>query len=274
VKVDLHTHTSVSDGSLSPAELVQQAESQGVDILSITDHDTAAAYTRLHIAAGSSMTFIPGIEFSTVWKNTGIHIVGLNIPLDSDAIRTGINRQCHARLTRARRIAEKLDKLGIENSWEAVQKIAAKRVIGRPHFARFLIDSGVVKDMNQAFDKYLGTGRAGDVKQFWAPYEHIIQWIRDAGGIAVLAHPHKYKITRTKLLALLDDFREAGGEAMEVISGKQTMDVTRHLAKLCQNKKLLASCGSDFHQAGQPWSELGKVAALPAGCRAVWENWS
>ncbi len=273
MNVDLHTHTSVSDGKLSPADLVQQAEEAGVDILSITDHDTTDAYTKLQPLKSSSLTLIPGIEFSTQWKKLGIHIVGLNIQLDSDAMRVGIDSQHQARLLRAQRIAEKLDKLGIEDSWAGVKKIAGSSVIGRPHFARFLIESGVVKDMDQAFDKYLGAGKTGDVKQFWAPFVQIVEWIRNAGGTAVLAHPHKYKLTRSKLLALLDDFSEAGGEAMEVLSGKQTNDVTRNLARLCEQKNLLASCGSDFHQPGQPWSVLGRVAALPVGCKAVWENW-
>ncbi len=274
MKVDLHTHTSASDGALSPQQLVQQAGALGIDLLSITDHDTTEAYNRLETANSSSTILIPGIEFSTEWKKVGIHIVGLKIQLGSDAIRSGVSRQHQARQTRARLIAEKLAKLGIENSWDAVNIIAAGSVIGRPHFAQFLIESGVVRDMNQAFDKYLGAGKAGDVKQFWTPFAQIIQWIRDAGGIAVLAHPHKYKMTRTKLSALLDDFSGAGGEAMEVISGQQTMDVTRNLVTLCQHKKLLASCGSDFHRPGQPWSQLGKVASLPPGCKTVWESWA
>ncbi|MFT5132249.1 MAG: putative metal-dependent phosphoesterase TrpH [Gammaproteobacteria bacterium] len=273
MKIDLHTHTSVSDGSLSPAELVHQAELVGIDILSITDHDSVEAYTALQNLSSSSLTLIPGIEFSTEWKKLGVHIVGLNIQLDSDAIREGVKKQHQARLMRAQRIAEKLDNLGFENSWEGVKEIAGDSVIGRPHFARLLIKNGVVKDFKQAFDKYLGAGKAGDVKQFWASFEQVIQWIRDAKGIAILAHPHKYKLTRTKLSMLLDDFREAGGEGMEVLSGKQTADVTQKLARLCQQKDLLASCGSDFHQPGQPWSELGNVQSLPLGCKVVWENW-
>jgi 3',5'-nucleoside bisphosphate phosphatase len=273
MKVDLHTHTSVSDGKLSPTELIQQAESVGVDILSITDHDTVDAYENLTLLNSSALTLVPGIEFSTQWKKVGIHILGLNIQLDCDAMRSGINSQREARLLRAQRIAEKLEKLGIENSWEGAKKIAGDSIIGRPHFAQFLIESGVVKDMNQAFNIYLGAGKAGDVKQFWAPFEQIIDWIRNASGTAVLAHPDKYKLTRTKLLTLLDDFCSAGGDGMEVISGKQTTDVTRKLALMCQQKNLLASCGSDFHQPGQVWSELGSVAPLPVDCKAVWESW-
>ncbi len=271
--VDLHTHTTVSDGELSPCELIQQAESNGVDVLSITDHDTTEAYTDLMNPDNLSLTLIPGIEFSTNWNKTGIHIVGLNIQLDSETIRTGIHFQHQARITRAQRIAENLSKLGIENSWEGVKQIAGDSVIGRLHFAQFLMDTGVVKNINQAFNKYLGAGKTGDVRQFWAPLDNIIEWIRGAGGIAVLAHPDKYRLTRTKLSLLLDDFRDAGGEGIEVISGKQTANVTHKLIGLCKQKKLLASCGSDFHQHGQPWSELGNTGTIPADCQTVWENW-
>ncbi len=273
MKIDLHTHTSVSDGTLTPAELFDEAVLSGVDMLSITDHDTIDAYTALQEKDTTALTLISGIEFSTEWKKIGVHIVGLNIQLDSDAILFGVKNQREARFTRAQRIAEKLEKLGIENAWEGVQEIAGSSVIGRPHFAQYLISSGVVKDMKQAFDKYLGAGKTGDVKQFWKPYSEIIEWIRDAGGTAILAHPDKYKITRTKLLSLLDDFKDAGGQGMEVISGNQTADVTQKLNLICQEKDLLSSCGSDFHRPGQAWSKLGNVASLPVDCKAVWESW-
>jgi 3',5'-nucleoside bisphosphate phosphatase len=274
MKVDLHSHTLASDGKLTPTELFKQAESVGLDILSITDHDTIDAYTELAQIKSDSLQLIPGIEFSTEWKRTGIHILGLNIQLKSDAIVNAIKSQENARFTRAQRIAEKLEKEGIKDCWEGVKKVAGNSVIGRPHFAQFLIDSGVVKDMNQAFNKYLGAGKTGDVKQFWASYSQIIEWIRDAGGNAILAHPNKYKMTRTKLLSLLDDFQAAGGEGIEVISGNQTKDVTQKLTQICEQRNLLASCGSDFHQPGQRWAELGKVAPLPKSCKAVWESWN
>ena len=273
MKIDLHTHTSMSDGSLSPQALVNQAELAAIDILSITDHDNVQAYDDLSKLKNPNLTLIPGIEFSTEWKKTGVHILGLNIQLESDAMRTGVDSQSQARLLRAQRIAEQLDKLGLENSWKSVQEIAAGSVIGRPHFAQLLVKNGVVKDFKQAFKKYLGAGKVGDIKQCWAPYQQIIEWIRDANGIAVLAHPSKYKLTRTKLRELVDDFCAAGGESLEVISGNQTDDVTRLLSKLCQQKNMLASCGSDFHHPGQAWCELGKLPPLPTGCKAVWENW-
>ncbi len=274
MKVDLHSHTCASDGELSAAALIQRAEAAGVEMLAITDHDTVAAYSSIGQQTLKSLRLVAGIEFSSQWEKTGIHIVGLNIDLESDAIKEGVNYQTRARRARAMRIAEKLGKLGIENVWENVEAIAGNSVIGRPHFAQFLVESGTCTSIRQAFSSYLGAGKTGDVKQFWAPYEKIIEWIRGAGGIAVLAHPEKYKLTRTKLSALLDDFQDAGGEAMEVITGKQSKDITQKLSRLCSQKNLLASVGSDFHQPGQSWSELGQIPALPEECKAVWDRWS
>ncbi|NKB38090.1 MAG: PHP domain-containing protein [Gammaproteobacteria bacterium] len=274
MKVDLHTHTSASDGELSAASLIQRAEAAGIEMLAITDHDTVAAYSdngKLMLKTGRLIT---GIEFSSQWKKTGVHIVGLNISLESDSIKEGVLHQSQARRDRAMRIAEKLEKLGIENVWKNVEAIAGDSVIGRPHFARFLVESGVCNSIRQAFSSYLGAGKTGDVKQFWAPYEKIITWVREAGGVAVLAHPEKYKLTRTKLSLLLDDFQDAGGEAMEVVSGKQSKDITEKLSRLCCQKNLLASVGSDFHQPGQSWSELGQTSALPGECKTVWGRWS
>ena len=274
MEIDLHTHTCASDGQLSPLALLQRAEAAGVEMLSITDHDTVAAYANLEQQISKTVRLIPGIEFSSQWKKTGIHIVGLNIDLESDAIKEGVSFQSQARKDRAMRIAEKLEKLGIEKVWENVEALAGDSVIGRPHFARYLVENGTCKSIRQAFSHYLGAGKTGDVKQFWAPYEKIIEWIRAANGVAVLAHPEKYKLTRTKLSLMLDDFQDAGGEAMEVVSGKQAKDVTEKLSRLCCQKNLLASVGSDFHQPDQSWSELGQIPILPRECKAVWDSWA
>ena len=220
MKVDLHTHSTASDGKLTARELIERAQAKGVDMLSITDHDTLAAYENLNEQQHDALTIVPGVEFSSRWQKSGIHIVGLNIDLKSESIQQGISYQNQARQTRAMRIAEKLEKLGVKNVWEGVEALAVGSVIGRPHFARYLVEQGYCDSFNQAFSSYLGTGKTGDVKQFWASYETVIQWIRGAGGVAVLAHPHKYRMTRSKLSRLLDDFQAAGGEAMEVISGK------------------------------------------------------
>ncbi len=268
---DLHSHTSFSDGTLSPRELVSRALEKGVDVLAITDHDTINAYQDLPDSY-DNIEIVPGTEFSTHWQNNGVHVLGLNIDLQGDAIIAGTKYQTRARLDRARQIGEKLEKQGIENAFNGAREIANGAYIGRPHFAQHLINIGRVNSMQAAFKKYLGAGKAGDVKQHWADLPQIIKWIRDANGIAVLAHPLKYKLTNSKLKRLLDDFQQAGGEGVEVVSGQQLPHQTQYMARLCEQKNLLASCGSDFHMPGKHWAELGVFASLPANVTPVWDR--
>lgn len=273
MKIDLHTHTLVSDGVLSPEELVSRAVSQDIDVLSITDHDSIGAYEILGDLDGYPLKIIPGIEFSTQWRGVGIHVVGLNLDLAAPSILQGVASQEKARRARAELIAERLIKLGLPIDIERVSAIANGTNVGRPHFAKHLEELGLVKDIATAFKKYLGNGKAGDVKQGWATLPQIIKWVIDSGGTAVLAHPLKYKLTRSKLASLLDDFIEAGGCGLEVVSGQQPADKTQMLAKLCLEKGLLASSGSDFHQP-TTWSELGKMSAIPKECKTVWDEWA
>ena len=268
---DLHSHTTFSDGGLSPAELIQRAVDCKVDTLAITDHDTVSAH---HVLPDGSdrITIIPGIEYSTRWLSQGIHILGLNIDVKSSATAEGVAFQGNARKQRAQRIGEALESKDIPDAFTQAQKLAGEGVVCRPHFARFLVDSGVVGSRQEAFKKYLGDGKSCDVKQHWAEMSQIIAWIREAGGVAVLAHPLKYKLSGMKLKHLLDDFIGAGGEGLEVISGKQLAHYTTGLANLCQQKGLLASCGSDFHAPGLSWAELGSFAALPPKLEPVWSR--
>ncbi len=272
MKIDLHSHTRVSDGSLSPLELLERAKEKGVEVLSITDHDSISAYNELGILEDAGLTIIPGIEFSTQWRGVGVHIIGLNLSLDNTALKDGVACQEKARSERAQLMMVRLIKARLSIDFNRVQEIANGSNIGRPHFAQYLVETGQVKNMAAAFKKYLGDGKAGDVKQCWAELAQIIDWITAAGGTAVLAHPLKYKMTRTKLSALLDAFIEAGGRGMEVVSGHQTKDQTHVLSRLCVEKNLLGSCGSDFHQASQ-WSEIGSMSAFPKECEPVWKDW-
>lgn len=268
---DLHTHSHCSDGALSPMLLMKRAVEQGVDVLAITDHDTVAASPFCQ-ETPNGLTVIPGIEFSARWNSLGVHILGLNIDPDSDAITEGTKRQLEARQQRAERIGQKLDKLGITNSYEGALQIAAGAMIGRPHFAQHLVETGTVESVEMAFKKYLGAGKPGDLREHWPDISTIVAWIREAGGIAVLAHPLKYRLTRTRLKHLLDHFIAVGGQAMEVISGQQTAFTTRGLGQLCVDKQLLGSCGSDFHRPGPGWSELGNFGTLPPRVTPVWEH--
>lgn len=269
---DLHTHTSLSDGSLCPTELFSLAKKQGVTHLAITDHDTVAAYQSLNTP--TEIQLIPGIELSTLWQGRCIHIVGLNINIKSDAIIEATVHQATARFERAQQIADKLSKVAnISNPLEKALALAGKATIGRPHFAEALVEMGVVSSKEKAFRKYLGAGKVGDIKQQWPDIPTTISWIRDAGGTAVIAHPLKYKMTRSKLLNLVDTFTSAGGKAIEVCSGSQQKEATYSLARLCTEKNLLASTGSDFHHPGQSWALPGSQARLPEHCVPVWQDW-
>ncbi|TDJ48256.1 MAG: PHP domain-containing protein [Gammaproteobacteria bacterium] len=270
---DLHCHSTASDGELSPDALVRRAMECGVDTLAITDHDTVDACAELHAADFPAIRLIPGIEFSTRWHNMGVHVIGLDIDLESTTLAAAIRQQKVARRERAAEISARLAKRGIEDALDGALSFAGNAQIGRPHFARFLIARGYVRSPGEAFRKYLGAGKAGDVKQYWPEMRDVIGWIRSANGTAILAHPAKYKLTNVRLAALADAFQTEGGQAIEVISGQQPIDVTRRLGKLCTDRGLLASCGSDFHGPGQPWSELGRFGSLPDSCRPVWELW-
>jgi len=268
---DLHTHTAFSDGVLSPRELILRAVENQVTTLAITDHDTIDAYRDLDVNE-NGIRLVPGIEFSTQWENMGIHVLGLGVDLGSEALETGVQFQTDARLNRARFIGKALEKMGVKDAFSGAMGMSAGSYIGRPHFAQYLVSIGKVKSIQAAFKKYLGDGKAGDIKQHWAEFPQVIQWIREANGIPVLAHPLKYKLTRSKLKRLLDSFIQAGGMGMEVISGQQTPQQTAEMARLCEQKRLLASCGSDFHEPGKHWGELGAFASLPDYLTPVWDR--
>jgi 3',5'-nucleoside bisphosphate phosphatase len=269
---DLHCHTDCSDGSLSPEALVLRAKDKGVSVLSITDHDTIASWQMAEaVALDLGIQLIPGIEFSSQWARGSIHIVGLNISTESPELLSAIDAQTSSREQRSLQIAEKLRKLGIENALEGARKFAGDAVLARPHFAQYLISMGYAKDMNAAFKKYLGQGKPADVKYEWPEMSQVIGWIKAAGGYAVLAHPAKYELTRTKLCQLVSQFAELGGDAIEVISGVQPKPMTDDLIRIANQYNLYASCGSDFHQPNQPWQELGSFGLLPEKAKPIWQ---
>lgn len=269
---DLHSHSNASDGSLGPAELLCHAAECGVDALAITDHDTLDAYDSPELES-PGVLLIPGIEFSTAWNHIGVHIVGLNIDPACDVLREGVARQKQVRFERARTIAARLDKCGIPDTFDAVVEIAGGDYIGRPHFARHLVAAGIVKDTKTAFRKYLGAGKAGDVRNGWASLDEVVRWITVAGGTSVLAHPAKYRLTKSKTHALANQFRKCGGRAIEVVCGPQEDSTTAYLARLANELGLEASCGSDFHGPEFAWSRPGGFEPLPAMVKPVWETW-
>ncbi|MDJ0918577.1 MAG: PHP domain-containing protein [Woeseiaceae bacterium] len=269
---DLHTHTNCSDGSLSPAELAAYALFSGVDVLAITDHDTVAAFSQLDDAGDATPQLVTGIELSCLWQRRLIHVVGLKLDLASDTLTAAIEQQLKVRLMRAETIAKRLEKLGVANPLDDVLERSGGNP-GRPHFAAHLVDIGFVKDQKTAFRHYLGAGKIGDVKESWPSIETAVGWVVAAGGQAVLAHPVKYKLTKTKLRELVSYFRQAGGVAIEVCSGSQDPATTSALARIINEAGLLASAGSDFHHRSQSWSQPGRYAPLPSGVTPLWDTW-
>lgn len=215
--IDLHCHSTASDGALSPAALVERATGRGVTHLALTDHDTIAGLAEAEAAAqAQGIILIPGVELSCLWKSRTIHIVGLDFDPGQAGFRQALEQQNENRWARARMIADRLGKLGVDGLLDKASEAAGGDVPGRPHFAQVLTEAGVVRNAAQAFKRYLGNGKPGDVKAFWPELPEVVRWITEAGGVAVLAHPRKYQLTATKLRELTADFRRAGGQAIEV----------------------------------------------------------
>lgn len=276
MRVDLHSHTNASDGSLSPADLCRRAVAQGVQLLAITDHDTVKGYRAA--AAWLRQQELPlqllaAVEYSCVWKSMGVHVVGLGIDAEHPATLAAGLYFDNARRERAVLIDAKLAKLGIVGSLDGALALAGESQIGRPYFARFMVEQGYVCSEDEAFDRYLGAGKAGDVRLLWPELAEVVAWIQAAGGVAVLAHPAKYRLTATRLRRLVADFQACGGAAMEVVVGCQPADTTAFMAQLCSQNALAGSVGSDFHKPGLSWCELGKIDDFPISCEPVWKRW-
>ncbi|CAA0079290.1 PHP domain-containing protein [Zhongshania aliphaticivorans] len=270
--VDLHTHTTASDGGLSPHELVLRAQQCGVQLLAVTDHDTIDGYRALAEIERGELEIIAGIELSCTWSGVNIHVLGLGIDVTCPYLQSELADQRNARGERARIIGERLEKLGFDGSYEGAANLAEGRAIGRPDFARFMVAAGYVDSMATAFDKYLGAGKVGDVKAMWPSLESVVAWIKSAGGVAVMAHPLHYKLTNAKLRRMLAEFKEAGGEGIEVCNGRPSASDLNYLKQLCKDFEFEASAGSDFHQPSN-WLELGCDAKVVEPCRPVWARW-
>lgn len=271
---DLHTHSTASDGTLAPAQLVQRAATAGVDFLALTDHDTTEGLDEASLAAAdANISLICGCEVSVTWSNRTIHIVGLNIDPSNAALQQGLAGLREFRNWRAQEIGRKLAQHGIENAYEGACEFARGNLIGRTHFAHFLVDRGHARSVREVFKKFLISNKPGHVRGQWADLDSVVGWIKAAGGQAVIAHPARYNLTRSKLLKLIGDFRMAGGDAIEVVSGSHSKDEYFTMAEHAKQQNLLASAGSDFHGPENPWIELGRLPELPVGCLPIWHNW-
>ena len=272
---DLHCHSNVSDGVLSPQALVSRAAEKGVDVLALTDHDDVDGLTgAAQVARQVGICFIPGVEISVTWQTSTLHIVGLRIDAHNELLLKGLGAIQQGRQQRAERISQELEKAGIPGALAgAITHAGNPRLIGRTHFARYLVEQGIVKDMRSVFKHYLVKGRAGYVQHCWTSLENAVSWIRQSGGQAVLAHPGRYDLKTGKLKRLLAEFKELGGEAIEVVTGCHTPQHCARFAVLAVEFGLLASRGSDFHAPGEGGREIGGGPALPQDLTPIWHNW-
>jgi predicted metal-dependent phosphoesterase TrpH len=273
LRYDLHSHSTASDGTLTPTALIAAAHQAGVDVLALTDHDTTDGLDEARQQADAlGLCLVPGVEISVSWGKQTIHVLGLHINPACEGLQKGLESLCVFRDWRAEEIGRRLDRAGITGSYAGASQWAKGRVVNRTHFARFLVKAGYARNVSEVFKRYLVCNKPGYVAGEWATLEAVLGWIKNAGGIAVLAHPVRYRMTATKLRTLLCEFRELGGQGMEVVSGSHTPDHIRTMARTSCREQLLASCGSDFHGPENPWIRLGKLATLPAECEPIWSS--
>ncbi len=271
---DLHSHSTASDGTLSPAELVRRAHAQGVDVLALTDHDSTAGVAEASEAAAPlGLRLLPGVEVSVTWNGVTIHILGLNVDPGHAGLQQGLARLRARRNERSIEIARRLAKAGIEGALEGARAYASGAIISRTHFARFLVEQGHAKDMRKVFKKFLVHNRPGYVAGDWAGLEEAVGWILAAGGQAVIAHPARYRLSATRLRQFIGEFKDCGGQGIEVVSGSHSAGDVQGMAQYARRFELLASCGSDYHGPEQPWVELGQLTPLPKNCTPVWQQW-
>lgn len=275
LNVDLHCHSNVSDGVLPPAAVAQYAHKAGVDVWGLTDHDEVGGIPAARAAAQQlGMGFIPGVEVSITWANQTVHIVGLRIDETNPVLLQGLADTRSGRDARGREMAAQLAAAGIPGAYEgALKYVGNPDLMSRTHFARYLIEIGACATIPEVFRKYLTEGKPGYVPHRWATLGQAVGWIKSAGGIAVIAHPARYKFSPVAEGALFDEFKQLGGTAIEVVTGSHTPDQYPVYAELARRYGFLASRGTDFHAPGESRAEFSLLPPLPAGVTPVWHDW-
>ena len=272
---DLHSHSTASDGTLTPAALVRRAREQGVDVLALTDHDVTDGLDEARRAAHETgLRLINGVEISVTWDGVTVHIVGLNFDPANVGLQAGLAGLREYRVWRGEEIARRLEKQGIPGALEGAKAFSNGQILSRTHFARFLVAQGHAKDMRKVFGKFLIHNRPGYVPGEWAALADAVGWIHDAGGQAVIAHPARYRLSATRLRALIEAFMACGGEVLEVVSGSHSAGDVQGMAQYARRYELLVSQGSDYHGPEQSWLELGQMPSMPDGCIPVWTVWN
>lgn len=274
VPIDLHCHSTLSDGLLSPEALVAHAASKGVRVLALTDHDEVGGLARARAAAAEhGLTLVNGVEVSVTWKNRTLHIVGLRIDASDPQLISTFQKVHAARDERARQMAAGLAKAGIAGAYEGAKQIAGNSVMTRSHFAQFIVKQGHAKNIKSVFKKYMVKGKPGFVNHEWMSLEQAVTLICQAGGVAVLAHPGRYDLGFVNMHLLLHEFRSYGGQAIEVVTGSHQPPQYDQFAKLAHRFDLKASQGSDYHGPGHSYMEMGRLPDLPANCVPIWQDW-
>lgn len=275
LNADLHCHSNVSDGTLDPREIARRAKDKGVELWALTDHDEVRGLADAAAAArDADLAFVPGVEVSVTWRTETLHVVGLRIDPTNDALIDGLAGARSGRTRRAQRIAAELEKVGIDDAFEGALAYAENPdLIGRTHFARYIVECNRCDDVKEVFTKYLVQGKPGYVPMQWATLDDAMSWIAAAGGVAVIAHPGRYRLDDDGLRALFAEFKEKGGNAIEVVTGSHTADQFKRFAKYAVEFGFRASRGSDFHGPKESRCELGSLPNLPDSVVPVWRDW-
>jgi len=271
---DLHAHSTCSDGLLTPTEVVERAAGNGVDLLALTDHDEIKGLPEAAAAAqAAGIGFVPGVEVSVSWQGETLHIVGLGVDPQSDVLTAGLARVRSGRDVRAQRMSDALAELGIHGVLEgALKYVGNPALVSRAHFARYLVEIGIAPHTDAVFKHYLAKGKPGYIETEWARLADAIEWIRAAGGLPVVAHPGRYKISDAQYETLFASFRDLGGVGIEVVSGSQSPGKTGKFARYARRYGLLASRASDFHGDAGKRVDLGGCEALPEGLTPIWSR--
>ncbi|OZI34169.1 phosphatase [Bordetella genomosp. 10] len=273
--VDLHCHSRVSDGILSPRDVAARAYANGVDLWALTDHDEVGGLAEAGASAAElGLRFVTGVEISVTWAAQTVHIVGLGFDPANTALVEGLRATRAGRADRARKIGERLADMGMPGAFEGALPFAGNpELISRTHFARYLVEAGYCPDVQTVFNKFLGDDCPGQVAIQWATLAEAVGWILGAGGRAVIAHPGRYKYSPLQFDALFDEFLALGGEGIEVNTGSHTAEEARRYAEVARRRGFLASCGSDFHSPQESRLDLGQLPPLPPDLRTVWHDW-
>ncbi|KAA0445148.1 MAG: PHP domain-containing protein [Candidatus Thioglobus sp.] len=272
--IDLHNHSYYSDGVLSPSGVVQLAKNSGCATFALTDHDTTAGLDEAQCEANKlQIKLIHGVEISALWSNMTIHIVGLNIDKDNKILQAGLLEHQDFRKIRAEKMARGLGGAGISAALEKTKMLVKGKMITRTHFAQMLIAEGICKDMKTVFKRFLSGKKPGSVAGKWAEFDQVINWIHKAGGVAVLAHPLRYRMTNTKIIKMLSNLSTAGLDGVEVVTAHSTDEEIVRMGKWADELNLLHSCGSDYHGWGNQKVQIGRLKTLPNAEKAIWNAW-